>query len=62
MPSPLVPRVFSTLVITAYYRTDSFIVAQMPVNLRKLDEAFYSNWRNISEGDELQKRKRALVG
>ena len=58
----LQPRVFSVLVICALKGTDSFIVAQIPVDLSQLDEALYSNGKNLQQGDNPQKRKKIVLG
>ncbi|KAL8661826.1 MAG: hypothetical protein Q9202_005252 [Teloschistes flavicans] len=64
LPPPLSTRVFPVLVITAdldsYY--PDFIVVQIPVNLEQFPKAFYSNGRNLTEGDDSLKRKKPILG
>ena len=67
LPSPLAPRVFPVLVITAQRSTlsagttDESIVVQVPINIDRLQEAFYCNGRNLREGaDKLQRTKTVL--
>lgn len=62
LPFPLSTRVFPVLVITAKTGTDDFIVVQIPVNVESLPEAFYSNGRNVRDGDSALKRKRPVLG
>ena len=62
LPFPLSPRVFSILVVTAKTGRFDFIIAQIPVDIRSLPEAFYSNGRNIREGDSALKRKKTILG
>ena len=50
LPFPLSPRTFSVVVLTAKgpgHR--SLLVVQLPVDIRKLDAAVYSNRRNVTE-------------
>lgn len=62
LPFPLSTRVFPVLVITAKTGTHDFIVVQIPVNVESLPEAFYSNGRNLKEGDSSLKRKKPILG
>ena len=66
LPFPLKPRVFPVLVISATTNLtpnpDDFIVVQIPVDVRNLPEAFYSNGRNYLEGDTSIERKKAVIG
>lgn len=62
LPFPLYPRVFSVLVITAKTGREASIDMQIPIDIRALPEAFYSNGRNLKEGDSAQKRKRPVLG
>lgn len=62
LPFPLSPRVFPLLVVTAKTGPLSFLVVQIPVNIKSLQEAFYSSGRNLKEGDTEVKRKRIVVG
>ena len=62
LPFPLWPRVFPVLVITAKTGRFEFIVVQMAVDIHSLPEAFYSNGRNIQEGDSAVKRKKPVSG
>lgn len=62
LPFPLSPRVFPELVVTAKTGPLSFIIAQIPVNINSLQEAFYSSGRNLKEGDTELKRKRPVIG
>ena len=50
LPFPLSPRTFAVTVLTAKGPGNrSIIVVQLPVDLRKLDAAVYSNRRNVTE-------------
>lgn len=62
LPSPLIPRVFAELVVSAKTPDGGLIVVQSPVDLRKVPAAFYSNDRNRSEATSLQKKKRTIIG
>lgn len=62
LPFPMSTRVFSVLVITAKTGTQDFIVVQIPVDIKTLQEAFYSNGRNMKEGDSALKRKKPILG
>ncbi|KAI4198545.1 MAG: hypothetical protein LQ346_002748 [Caloplaca aetnensis] len=62
LPPPLSTRVFPVVVITARTGKDAFIVVQRPVDIRSLPEAFYSNGRNLREGDSHLKRKSPVLG
>lgn len=62
LPFPLSPRVFPVLVITARTGPESFVIVQIPVDLTKLPKAFYSNGRNIKEGNSELKRKKPTLG
>ncbi|KAL9006990.1 MAG: hypothetical protein Q9188_000278 [Gyalolechia gomerana] len=42
--------------------TQDFIVVQIPVDIKTLHEAFYSNGRNMKEGDSALKRKKPILG
>lgn len=55
-------RVFPVLVVTAKTSPLSFMVVQIPVNIKSLPEAFYSSGRNLKEGDTEIKRKRHVLG
>ena len=62
LPFPLLPRVFPLLVVTAKTGRTSSLIIQIPVDLTTLDQAFYSNGRNLREGDSKIKRKRPILG
>ena len=63
LPWPLQNRVFSVLVITAKGpRKHSFIVVQMPVDISNVTSAFYSNKRNLYEGESRLKQKKVISG
>ncbi|KAL8936410.1 MAG: hypothetical protein Q9211_004202 [Gyalolechia sp. 1 TL-2023] len=62
LPFPLSTRVFPVLVITAKTGTNDFIIVQIPVDIKTLQEAFYSNGRNITEGNSALKRKKPILG
>ncbi|KAI4183506.1 MAG: hypothetical protein L6R41_005360 [Letrouitia leprolyta] len=62
LPFPLSTRVFSVLVITAKTGPQDFIVVQIPVDIASLNEAFYSNGRNLKEGESAVKRKKSVLG
>ncbi len=56
------PRVFPVLVVTAKTDRFSFIVVQIPVSVESLPDAFYSNGRNVREGDSALTRKKSVLG
>ncbi|KAL8731751.1 MAG: hypothetical protein Q9166_003198 [cf. Caloplaca sp. 2 TL-2023] len=62
LPFPLSTRVFPVLVVTAMTGTQDFIVVQLPIKLDTLPEAFYSNGRNLKEGDNALRRKKPIPG
>ncbi|KAL8906064.1 MAG: hypothetical protein Q9207_002248 [Kuettlingeria erythrocarpa] len=62
LPSPLSIRVFPVVVVTARTGKNAFIVVQRPVDIKSLPEAFYSNGRNLQEGDSDLKRKSPVLG
>lgn len=62
LPFPLLPRVFPVLLVTAKTGRHSFVVVQIPVDIKSLPEAFYSNGRNRREGDSALKRKTPVLG
>ncbi|KAL9603369.1 MAG: hypothetical protein Q9219_001231 [cf. Caloplaca sp. 3 TL-2023] len=62
LPFPLSPRVFSVLVITAKTGAQDFVVVQLPIDIESLPEAFYSNGRNVKEGDSSLKRRKPILG
>ncbi|KAL8764037.1 MAG: hypothetical protein Q9184_000325 [Pyrenodesmia sp. 2 TL-2023] len=62
LPSPLSTRVFPVLVVTARTGKNAFIVVQRPVDIESHPEAFYSNGRNLQEGDSYLKRKKPVLG
>ncbi|KAL9638567.1 MAG: hypothetical protein Q9204_001450 [Flavoplaca sp. TL-2023a] len=62
LPFPLSKRVFSVLVITATTGREDFVVVQLPVEIGTLQEAFYSNGRNLTEGSTALKRKKPIMG
>lgn len=62
LPWPLSPRVFPVLVVTAKTDKSSFIVVQIPVSIESLPDSFYSNGRNIREGDSVVKQKKPVLG
>lgn len=62
LPAPLQPRVFSIIVATAKTGPDSFVVVQIPVDIRHLEIALYSNGRHVTQGDTALKRKPVVIG
>ena len=63
VPAPLSPRVFSVLVATARQAAeDSILVVQVPVDISELPQAFYSNGRNLKEGEGGVRRKKVVMG
>lgn len=62
LPFPLSTRVFPVLVITATTGEQDFIVVQLPVEIGTIQEAFYSNGRNLTDGSSALKRKRPIMG
>ncbi|KAI4142691.1 MAG: hypothetical protein LQ341_003136 [Variospora aurantia] len=55
-------RVFPVLVISAKTGASGFIVVQIPVHIKSLAHAFYSNGRNVQEGNSSLKRKKPVLG
>ena len=62
MPTPLNNRVFSTLVIKAFTRAGAFVVAQIPVDLKKVPNAKYTNGENVRLETDPKKRSKVVVG
>lgn len=62
IPGPLNNRVFSTLVTRGFTRGGAFIVVQIPVDIRALSTAIYSNGKNTSQGDTPEKRRKMTRG
>ncbi|KZF26884.1 hypothetical protein L228DRAFT_265236 [Xylona heveae TC161] len=62
IPAPLANRVFSVVVVTAKTSDTSFLVVQIPVDIRSLSGALYSNDRHLREGDTSIKRKKVILG
>ncbi|KAL6716278.1 hypothetical protein ACLMJK_005844 [Lecanora helva] len=62
LPAMLSNRIFSVVVVTAKAGDQSFITVQIPVDISNLTAAFYSNGRNLKEGDSSLKRKKPVVG
>ncbi|MCJ1377437.1 hypothetical protein MMC17_000532 [Xylographa soralifera] len=66
LPFPLRPRVFAVAVVTAATSApagagDGLLVVQVPVDMRGLAQARYSNGRNVGEGQGVE-GKRCVVG
>lgn len=62
LPPPLNIRVFPELVISAKAGRFESIIVHIPIDIRKLPEALYSNGRNFREGDSDLKRKTPVLG
>lgn len=62
LPPPLSTRVFPVLVVTAKTGKNAFIIVQRPVDIESHRDAFYSNGRNLQEGDSDLKRKKPVLG
>lgn len=65
IPPPLTNRVFSVLVVKAKNTThtpNSFIIAQIPVDISKLPTALYANGRHKTDADTAQKKKDITMG
>lgn len=62
IPGPLQNRVFSTLITRGFTRGGAFIVVQIPVDIRKLPSALYSNGKNVSSATDPQKREKLTIG
>lgn len=65
IPPPLTNRVFSVLVVKAKDTSktpNSFIIAQIPVDISKLPTALYANGRNKTDADTAQKKKDVTMG
>ena len=50
------------LVLTAKRGKHAFVVVQIPIDIRNLAAAFYSNKRNLKEGDSPLKRQKVVLG
>lgn len=73
IPFPLNNRVFSVVVVTALTGSaagatdgmsadEGFVVAQVPVDLRGVPQAIYTNGTNEQEADTAERRKTVTVG
>lgn len=68
IPFPLDNRVFSVIVVTALTggagtgAEEGFVVAQVPVDLRGVPEAIYTNGTNKKEGGNAEQRKTVTIG
>lgn len=62
IPTPLNNRVFSTLSIRAFTRPGSFVVAQIPVDLKNVSNAIYTNGQHISQSGDAKKREKIVIG
>lgn len=62
LPPPLSIRVFPELVVSAKTGRFESIIVHIPIDIRKLPEAFYSNGRNLREGETDLKRKTPVLG
>lgn len=62
IPSPLENRVFPTLVVRAKTGVDSFVVAQIPVELSQVAESMYSSGRHRTHGGTSQKKEKVVQG
>ncbi|MCJ1307853.1 hypothetical protein MMC25_001501 [Agyrium rufum] len=62
LPFPLTTRTFPVLVVSALTGKREAIVVHMPLDISSLPAAFYSNGRNMKEGDSEIKRKKAVLG
>jgi hypothetical protein len=62
LPAMLSNRVFPVLVLTAKRGRHSFVVVQIPIDIRDLTSAFYSNGRNLKEGSSSVKRQKSVLG
>ncbi|KAL8807475.1 MAG: hypothetical protein Q9182_000640 [Xanthomendoza sp. 2 TL-2023] len=62
LPFPLTYRVFPVLVVTAKTGANDFTIAQLPVKIDALKEAFYSNGRNLKEEGKGLKSRPPIIG
>lgn len=62
LPAMLSNRTFPVLVLTAKRGKHSFVVVQIPIDIRNLTAAFYSNARNLKEGTNAIKRQKSVLG
>ncbi len=65
LPSPLSPRCFPVLVITAYTTPTSFLAVTVPINLSSppLSAAYYSTGRNTTDSSASeQEQKKPVLG
>ena len=61
LPFPLTTRTFPVLVVSAKTAPTESIIVHIPIDIQKLPEAFYSNGRNLREGDSELKRKKPVL-
>jgi len=62
LPSPLSPRAFAELVVSAKTGPDGLVVVQVPVDLKSLPGAMYSNGRNKKDGTMYTTRAQVELG
>ena len=61
MPTPLTSRCFSPLVVRAFTRPGSFVVAQIPINMKGVPEAIYINGHHRTKMSG-KKQAKVVVG
>ncbi|KAI9663458.1 MAG: hypothetical protein M1831_002467 [Alyxoria varia] len=62
LPGPLNKRLFTTLVVRAKTRAQSFVVAQIPVDISNVSQALYANGRHRTDGDSEKTRDKMTFG
>ena len=62
LPFPLTTRTFPVLMASAKTAATESVIVHVPVDIQKLPQAFYSNGRNLREGDSELKRKKPVFG
>ena len=62
MPTPLQNRCFGVLITRAFTRAGAFVTAQIPVDLKGVQDAIYVNGRNRSVGTDARKRASVTLG
>lgn len=62
LPSPIGPRCFPVLVITASCSENEFVAVTVPVDIRNFNSSFYSSSRNTREGLDVETKKAVTLG
>lgn len=62
MPGPLDNRCFGTMVTRAFTRAGAFVVAQIPIDLKNVPNAIYSNGENKTSGSNAKRQEKVTMG